>query len=50
MKYVLDSSVAFKWVVPEANSDKADQLRIEFLQGLHDFHHRIFSQSRWPTL
>ncbi len=38
MKYILDSSVAFKWVVHEADSDKADQLRFEFLSGLHELH------------
>ncbi len=27
MKYVLDSSVAFKWEVPETDSDKANLLR-----------------------
>ena len=30
MKYVIDSSVAFKWVVPEPDSDKADRLREDF--------------------
>ena len=38
MKYVLDSSVAFKWVVMEPWSDKARKLRDEFRQGLHEFH------------
>jgi predicted nucleic acid-binding protein len=37
MKYVLDSSVAFKWVVPEALSDKAIQLRDQFRQGIYEF-------------
>jgi hypothetical protein len=36
MKYVLDSSVAFKWVVVEALTDKARSLRDEFRQGLHE--------------
>lgn len=36
MKYVLDSSVAVKWVLPESGSDKAIQLRDEFRQGLHE--------------
>jgi predicted nucleic acid-binding protein len=36
MKYVLDSSVAFKWVVLEAWADKARSLRDEFRQGLHE--------------
>jgi predicted nucleic acid-binding protein len=31
MKYVIDSSVAFKWSVKEADSDKADALLIAFL-------------------
>jgi len=30
MKRVLDSSVGFKWVVPEVNSDKALRLRDNF--------------------
>ena len=38
MKYIIDSSVAFKWVVPEIDSDKADDLRTEYLLGLHEFH------------
>ena len=37
MKYVLDSSVAFKWVVVEALTDKARRLRDEFRQGLHEW-------------
>jgi predicted nucleic acid-binding protein len=36
MKYVLDSCVAFKWVVPEADSDKALQLRDDTRAGLHE--------------
>jgi predicted nucleic acid-binding protein len=38
MKYVLDSSVAFKWVVPEADSDKAIRLRDDYQAGIHDLH------------
>src|SRR5713226_3553791 len=34
MKRVIDSSVAFKWVVPETNSDKALLLRDDFRNGL----------------
>jgi predicted nucleic acid-binding protein len=30
MKYVLDSSVAFKWLVPEIDTDKAIRVRDEF--------------------
>ena len=29
MKYVIDSSVAFKWVVPEVDTPKAQHIRIE---------------------
>src|SRR5438128_12475401 len=36
MKYVLDSSVAFKWELSEANSDKADALRADFRNGVHE--------------
>ena len=36
MTYVLDSSVAFKWAIPEADSDKALLLRDEYLADIHD--------------
>ena len=36
MRYVLDSSVAFKWVVPEQFSDKAQLLRHDFGNAVHD--------------
>ena len=36
MKYVLDASVAFKWVVPEPDSDKANLLRDDFRNGIHE--------------
>src|ERR1700676_1214703 len=36
MKYVLDSSVALKWVPPENDSDKAISLRDDFLTKLHE--------------
>lgn len=36
MKYVLDSCVAFKWLVQEDLSDQADRLRAEFRQGVHE--------------
>ncbi len=36
MKYVLDSSVALKWVLPEADSAKAIRLRDEYQNGLHE--------------
>ena len=35
MKFVLDSSVAFKWVVPEVHSDKAVRLRDDARRGVH---------------
>jgi predicted nucleic acid-binding protein len=34
MRRVIDSSVAFKWVVPEPHSDKALRLRDNFRHGL----------------
>jgi len=37
MKYVLDASVALKWVLAEVDSDKADALRDAFRNGVHDF-------------
>jgi hypothetical protein len=36
MKYVVDSNVALKWVLPEAESDKAIRLRDDAQAGLHD--------------
>lgn len=35
---VIDSSVAFKWVVPETDSDKAILLRDDFRNGLLELH------------
>ncbi len=35
MKYVLDSSVAFKWVIAEAGADKALRLRDDFQKAVH---------------
>ena len=37
MRYVLDSSVAVKWVVPELHSDKALLLRAAFQAAVHEF-------------
>jgi predicted nucleic acid-binding protein len=34
MKFVLDSSVGFKWLVPELHSDKALRLRDDYRSGL----------------
>jgi hypothetical protein len=36
MKCVLDSSVAFKWVVPESDTPRAVQLRDEFRAAVHE--------------
>jgi len=36
MRYVLDSSGALKWVLPEADSAKAIPLRNEYINGLHE--------------
>jgi len=36
MKYVLDASVALKWVLPETDSDKATVLRDDFVAGTHE--------------
>jgi predicted nucleic acid-binding protein len=36
MTFVLDSSVALKWVLPEALSDKAIRLRDDFHKGVLD--------------
>jgi predicted nucleic acid-binding protein len=36
MKYVLDSSVAFKWELTETDSDKADSLRDDFRNAVHE--------------
>jgi hypothetical protein len=34
MKYVLDSCVAVKWAIPEADSDRAVRVRDDFRAGL----------------
>jgi len=36
MKLVIDSSVAFKWVVLEVDSDSALRLRDDFVSGSHE--------------
>src|SRR5205085_9103414 len=35
-KYVLDSSVALKWVLPEPDSGKAIRLRDDYSNGIHE--------------
>lgn len=37
MKAVLDSNIAVKWVIPEADSKHALELRAAFKQGIHEF-------------
>ena len=52
MKYVLDSSVAFKWAVVEAPTDRARELRDDYCNGSHDLIAPDFlpskSPMRWP--
>jgi predicted nucleic acid-binding protein len=36
MKYVLDSNIALKWVLPEPLSDKAIQLRDDYHNAVHE--------------
>lgn len=38
MKYVIDSSVAFKWSVKEVDSDKADAILNDYLASIHELH------------
>jgi predicted nucleic acid-binding protein len=37
MRYVLDASVALKWVLPEKDSPKAVRLRNDFRKQIHEF-------------
>jgi predicted nucleic acid-binding protein len=37
MIFVLDANVALKWVLPEADSDKALRLRADTQAGVHEF-------------
>jgi predicted nucleic acid-binding protein len=36
MKYVLDSAVALKWVLPEIHANKAKQLRDDYENQIHE--------------
>lgn len=36
MKYILDASVALRWVLPHGLTPKAIQLRDEYVQQLHE--------------
>jgi hypothetical protein len=54
MKYCLDSCVAFKWAVAEADSAKADRIRVHFQNALQeliapDSASTTASTSRWPS-
>jgi predicted nucleic acid-binding protein len=44
MKYVLDSSVAFKWVVAESLADEARRLRDDFRNAVHE----LIAPDSWP--
>jgi len=43
MKLVLDSNVALKWVLAEPDSAKANQLRADFRNGIHELQTMIGS-------
>jgi predicted nucleic acid-binding protein len=45
MIYVLDASVALKWVLPEADSDKAIRLQSLMQAGVHD----LFAPDVFPV-
>lgn len=45
MKYVIDTSVGFKWVVSEIDSDKAIRLRDDFNNGIDD----LWAPGIFPT-
>ena len=45
MKYVLDASVSYKWAVPELHSDKANRLR----QDVRNLVHEIIAPDFYPT-
>ncbi|MFO0939082.1 MAG: type II toxin-antitoxin system VapC family toxin [Gemmataceae bacterium] len=38
MKLVVDSTVAFKWVVPEVNSDKSEKIQEDFQNQRFEIH------------
>ena len=38
MKYILDSSVGFKWVVIEQDTQKARALRDDYRNAIHELH------------
>jgi predicted nucleic acid-binding protein len=44
MKYVVDSSVGFKWLLVESLSDKARRLREDYVNGVH----RLYAPDIFP--
>ena len=48
MKYVLDSNVAIKWVLPEADTTKAVRFRNEVRRGMHEILRRTSTLWRSP--
>jgi predicted nucleic acid-binding protein len=45
MKYVIDTSVAFKWAVSEIDSDRAVRLREDFNNAIHE----LLAPDLFPT-
>jgi predicted nucleic acid-binding protein len=45
MKYVVDASIGFKWEVTEPHSDKAQQLRDDFRNAVHE----LLAPDLFPT-
>src|SRR5436190_13137521 len=45
MKYVIDTSVGFKWAVSEIDSDKAIRLRDDFNNAVHE----LLAPDLFPT-
>lgn len=48
MKYVVDASVALKWVLPEAQSDRAKELRDDFCDRVHELLAPTYSRLKLP--
>jgi predicted nucleic acid-binding protein len=48
MKYVLDASVALKWVLTEPDTVKAVSLRADFATGSMNYLPPTFSRSKLP--
>ena len=45
MKYIVDSSLAFKWLVPEIDTDKAIRVRDDYRHGIH----QLLAPDIFPT-